>query len=220
MKGLAALISVAVILAMGACRRSPAKVATATPPPAVDYFQEGERNFRSGNYAEAVKAYDAHLRNQTTAENQDLALLRIALVYAVAPDPLRDPARSAATLHRLVSGFPQSSWRPHAEFMLELQGKVNKLQSEVAEKDDHIRRLRTEAKDAHKLDEELRKARTTEEQEQMERMKAEVKERENRIRSLSTEISEMQERLQRLDKELEALKRIDRQRRPSRPTPQ
>ena len=216
MKGLAGLMVVAVILAMGACRKGPAKVAAAPPPP-FDYFQEGERNLRAGNYAEAVKAYETHIRNQPAAENQDLALLRLALVYAVAPDPLRDLERSAATLHRLVSSFPQSSWRPQAEFMLELQTKLNKLQSEVAEKDDHIRRLRTEAETAQKLDEEVRRAQNAEEQEQLVRMRAEAKERENRIRSLTTEIGEMQERLQRLEKELDALKKIDRQSR--RPQP-
>ena len=62
--------------------------------------------------------------------------------------------------------------------MLELQTKLNKLQSEVAEKDDHIRRLRTEAETAQKLDEEVRRAQNAEEQEQMGRMKAEAKERE------------------------------------------
>jgi predicted RNase H-like nuclease (RuvC/YqgF family) len=166
-----------------------------------------------------VKAYETHLRNQPTAENQDLTLLRLATVYAVAPDPMRDLDRSAATLHRLVFSFPQSSWRPQAEFMLELQAKLNKLQSEVKEKDDLIRRLRIEAEAAQKLDEEVRRAQNAEEQEQIGRMKAEVKEREHRIRSLTTEIGEMQERLQRLEKELDALKKIDRQRRPSRPVP-
>lgn len=219
MKGLIGLIVFAVIVVMSACRKDPVRVATATPPPAVDYFQEGERNFRSGNYAEAATAYETHLRNQPAAENQDLALLRLALVYAVAPDPMRDPKRSEDTLHRLVSTFPQSSWRPQAEFMLELQVKLNKLQSDVAEKDDLIRRLRTEVETAHKLDQELRKAQNAEEQEQIGRMKVEAKERENRIRSLTAEIGEMQERLQRLDKELDALKKIDRQRRHSRPQP-
>jgi predicted RNase H-like nuclease (RuvC/YqgF family) len=139
------------------------------------------------------------------------------MVYAVAPDPLRDLERSAATLQRLVSSFPQSSWRLPAEFMLELQAKLNKLQSEVAEKDDHIRRVRTEVETAQKLNEEVRRAQNAEEQEQLVRMRAEAKERENRIRSLTTEIGEMQERLQQVEKELDALKKIDRQRR--RPQP-
>jgi outer membrane protein assembly factor BamD (BamD/ComL family) len=219
MKGLVGLIVVAVILAMGACRRDTARVATVTAPPPVDYFQEGEKNFRTGNYAEAATAYETHLRNQPSAENQDLTLLRLALVYALAPDPMRDLERSEATLHRLVSSFPQSSWRPQAEFMLELQVKLNKLQSEVTEKDDLIRRLRTEAETAQKLDEEARNTQKAEEQEQMLRMKAEAKEREHRIRSLTAEIVDMQERLQRLEKELDALKKIDRQRRHSRPQP-
>ena len=219
MKGLVGLIVVAIILASGACRKGPVRVAT-TPSAPFDYFQEGERNLRAGNYAEAVKAYETHIQNQPAAENQDLALLRLALVYAVAPDPMRDLERSATTLRRLVSSFPQSSWRPQAELMLELQTKLNKLQSEVAEKDDHIRRLRTEAETAQKLGEEVRRAKNADEQEQMGRMKAEAKEQQQRIRSLTTEISEMQERLQRLDKELDALKKIDRQRRPSsRPQP-
>jgi outer membrane protein assembly factor BamD (BamD/ComL family) len=216
MKGLAGLMVAAVILAIGACRKGPVKVA-ATPPPPYDYFQEGERNLHTGNYAEAVKAYETHIRNQPAAENQDLVLLRLALVYAVAPDPLRDLERSAATLQRLVSSFPQSSWRLQAEFVLELQAKLTKLQSEVAEKDDHIRHLRTEAETAQKLDEEIRRAQNAEEQEQLGRMRAEAKEKENRIKSLTTEIGEMQERLQRLEKELDALKKIDRQRR--RPQP-
>ena len=145
--------------------------------------------------------------------------MRLAIVYAVAPDPVRNPERSAASLNRLVSSFPQSTWRPQAELMLELHAKVGKLQSEVGEKDDTIRRLRIEAEAAQKLDEEALRTRKMKGQEQVERMKAEIKERETRIRNLTTEIGEMQERLQRLERELDALKRIDRQRRLPRPAP-
>jgi outer membrane protein assembly factor BamD (BamD/ComL family) len=219
MKGFVELIAVAALLLLGGCRKDPARISTAAPPVAVDYFQEGEKQFRIGNYAEAVKAYDIHLRKQPAAENQDLALLRLAIVYAVAPDPVRNPERSAASLQRLVTSFPQSTWRPQAELMLELRARVGKLQSEVGEKDDVIRRLTTEVEAAHKLDEQARRTRSLEAQAQIEKMKAEIKEREIRIRNLTTEIGEMQERLQRLDRELDALKRIDRQRRLSRPGP-
>src|SRR5262249_31038534 len=152
-------------------------------------------------------------------ENQDLALLRLALVFAVAPDPVRDPKRSLDTLSRLVSSFPQSSWRPQAELMLDLQAKLSRLQSEVSEKDANIQRLKAETEAAHKLDEQARRAQNIEGKELAEKMKAEVKEREHRIRSLTSEIGELHERLQRLDKELDALKKIDRQRRLSRPAP-
>ena len=74
-------------------------------------------------------------------------------------------------------------------------------------------------KAAQKLDEEAHRTRRMKGQEQLERMKGEIKDRETRIRTLTTEIGEMQERLQRLDRELDALKRIDRQRRFSRPAP-
>ena len=219
MKAFLKLIAVAALLVLGACRKDPARISTPAPPVAVDYFQEGEKQFRIGNYAEAEKAYNTHLRNQPAAENQDLTLIRLAIVYAVAPDPVRNPERSAASLNRLVSSFPQSTWRPQAELMLELHAKVSKLQSEVVEKDDTIRRLSIEAEAAQKLDAEAHRTRRIKGQEQLERMKAEIKERETRIRNLTTEIGEMQERLQRLDRELDALKRIDRQRRFSRPAP-
>jgi len=103
--------------------------------------------------------------------------------------------------------------------MLELHASVGKLQSEVAEKDNAIRRLTLEAEAARKLDEEARTNRSIAGREQIEKMRAEIKERETRIRNLTTEIAEMQERLQRLDRELDALKKIDRQRRFSRPAP-
>jgi outer membrane protein assembly factor BamD (BamD/ComL family) len=218
MKRSVELIAVAVLLLLGACRKDPARISTAAPPVTIDYFQEGEKQFRIGNYAEAAKAYDTHLR-KSTAENQDLALLRLAIVYAVAPDPVRDPARSAANLRRLVSSFPQSSWRPQADLMLDHHARVGKLQSEVAEKDDTIRRLTLEAEAGRKLDDEARRNRSIESEEQIEKMRAEIKEREIRIRNLTAEIGEMQERLHRLNRELEALKRIDRQRSLSRPAP-
>ena len=169
MKCFVELIAVAALLMLGACRKDPARISTAAPPAAVDYFKEGEKQFRIGNYAEAEKAYDTHLRSQPAAENQDLTLMRLAIVYAVAPDPVRNSERSAASLNRLVSSFPQSTWRPQAELMLELHAKVGKLQSEVGEKDDTIRRLMIEAEAAQKLDEEALRTRRMKGQEQVER---------------------------------------------------
>ncbi len=183
-------------LALGACHKKP-RVATApaAPPPAptpapppdpkplpplepnappVDYFQQGEEYFESGDYARAVEAYEKFLTGNTVDKNQDRALFHLAISYALPGTPPHDIQKGMTVLKQLVTLFPESPLKPQAQFVLDLQGEIEKLRTDGKEKEERI------------------------------------KDRNERIR-------EQDERIKRLTSELEKLKKIDMERRPSRP---
>jgi outer membrane murein-binding lipoprotein Lpp len=201
------------LLAFGACH---GKLRSTKPRPAVaarplDYFAQGEELLGRGSYTEAIAAYETHLRENPEATNRDLALMRLATAYAAPGSQERDLARSTATLRRLLVLFPNSPWRPHAEYLIELQSRIDQLTSEVTTRNDELARMT----------EELTRIRNTPAAESLpappDKARAELRERDEKIRRLSTEVEALEERVKRLTAELDALKKIDLQRRPARP---
>ena len=166
----------------------PPKLA-APPPPSS--FEIGQNYFAKGDYARAAEAYETYLRQDAPPGNQDQALYRLALTYALVESPIRDMPKALNLLQSLVNQFPSSSFKPQAEFILSLEGELEKLRSDVTNRDERIRELSQEASLVLDLEGEL------------ERLRADVNKRDERIRELS--------------QELESLKRIDMQRRPSPP---
>ena len=202
------------LLAFGSCHAKP-RPAQPRPAPAaaraLDPFARGEELLGRGAYTEAIAAYETHLRENPEAPNRDLTLMRLATAYAAPGSAERDLARSTATLRRLVVLFPNSPWRPQAEYLIELQSRIDGLTSEVAMRNDEIARMK----------EELTRARTTPAAEdppvQPDRSRVELRDRDEKIRRLTTEVEALEERVRKLTAELEALKKIDLQRRPARP---
>ena len=144
-----------------------------------------------GDYARAADAYETYLRQDAPTGNQDRALFRLALIYAVAKSPIRDLPKALNLLEELVNRFPDSSFKPQAEFVLDIERELETLRSNVSNRDERIRELSQEASRVLDLEGEL------------EKLRSDVSRRDERIRELS--------------QELESLKRIDMQRRPSPP---
>ena len=100
-----------------------------TPPP--DYFQQGEVYFEKGYYAEAAESYENYLLKNPEEKNQDRVLFRLAISYALPGYPAHDPQKAMSLLKRLTASFPESPYKPQAQFILELQNDLEKLKSEV-----------------------------------------------------------------------------------------
>ncbi len=135
-----------------------------TPPP--DYFQQGEVYFEKGYYAEAAESYENYLLKNPEEKNQDRVLFRLAISYALPGYPAHDPQKAMSLLKRLTASFPDSPYKPQAQFILELQGDIEKLKSEVRdreerirERDDRIKRLTNELEKLKQIDMERRPSR-------------------------------------------------------------
>ncbi|MBI4459053.1 MAG: outer membrane protein assembly factor BamD, partial [Acidobacteria bacterium] len=114
------------------------------PPPPPNYFDLGEKYFDAGDYAKAAEAYNLYLQNNSAAENQDRALFRLALAYALPASPVRDLPRATETLQGLVQRFPQSPYTPQAEFLLQLQTETDQLRAEVQQREAQLQQLHEE----------------------------------------------------------------------------
>ena len=66
---------------------------------------------------------------------------------------LRQDLRQAEEhLRRLITEFPKSQYRKHAEFILGLLDQIEKLKKEVSEKDELIKQLEEERKKLKEID--------------------------------------------------------------------
>jgi tetratricopeptide (TPR) repeat protein len=185
----AVLLSLALLpLLPGSCQRKfPAPM---TRPPLPNYFDAGEKYFDAGDYANAVQSYELYLQTNPAASHRDLVLFRMALAHAFPASPVQDLSKSLQLLAQLVTQFPQSSYRPQAEFLLSLHAELDTLRAGVAEREQDIQKLSKE------LDE---------------RDRSEQVDRE----ALRSDVTKKEERIKQLSEELEKLKQIDMQRRPS-----
>jgi outer membrane protein assembly factor BamD (BamD/ComL family) len=139
-------------LAFAACNRN-ARVAApgaAAPPPRP--LEEAEKLFAGGSYREAAVAYEKYLKENPGGPGGDLALLRLAVTHALPDSPVRNPSLSAAALERLIALYPQSPWRRHAQYLLELEAAARRSSQEIAARDAQVSRLRAELEALKKID--------------------------------------------------------------------
>ena len=115
-------------------------------------------------------------------------LFRLGLAYGLPTSPVHDAPQAIRVLQQLVSRFPQSPYTPQGKVILTLQEEVQKLNDNIVRGEE---RLKVQDSDVGQL------------RKKVEKFRADVREREARIRQLN--------------RELEQLKKIDMERRPSRP---
>jgi outer membrane protein assembly factor BamD (BamD/ComL family) len=122
----------------------------------------GELYFRSGNYSKAIGEYEAFFRNSPTAKGGDLALFHLGLSQALSTDSDRNFHRAEAAFKRLISEFPDSIYKNQAEFILGLQAQIDRLSSDLSERDDRIRKLSKELQVLKDIDLQRRPSRPNE----------------------------------------------------------
>ncbi len=143
------------LLFCGACAR---RVRLPRPPPPPDYFQIAEQYFDSGDYANAVRAYNTFLQQNAAAPNRDRVLFRMALAYSFPESPIRSTPRATQLLQQ-ISRLPDSRYKAEARLLLRLQEGADKLRADVTKKDERIRELTEELEKLKKIDMERRPSR-------------------------------------------------------------
>jgi hypothetical protein len=209
----ASLILIGLLLA--GCHRPPPKVAVpaAKPPaaaPAPSLFQIGDNHFEAGKYHDAALAYEGYLRENPDGKDCDTALFRLALSYGLDQEAPEGYSKAQKQLILLVTQFPRSEYKPQAQYMLALQGDIERLKVDLRERQSQVPdRIEPPAEKAAPVEE------TDKAQRQKER--ALIRQKDKVIQDQEKEIQEQDELIRKLNEELERMKQIDLQRRPSRP---
>jgi TolA-binding protein len=116
-----------------------------------ELFLEAERNFAGGNYRRAAQAFERFLNTFPKTADRDQALFHLAFSLALSGDD-RDLLQTEAALRRLISEFPKSPYRRQAEWILELNTRSVRLQSDVKARDERIRQLSDELRKLKAID--------------------------------------------------------------------
>jgi len=107
-------------------------------------FEVGEINFRAGNYRQAARSFEDFLKANPESATRDQALFHLGLSRCLAGDSGRDLRQAEAAFKRLIVEFPNSQYRNQAELILGLQAQIDKLKSDVKDRDDKIKQLSEE----------------------------------------------------------------------------
>ena len=128
----------------------------AAEPPKI--FVEAEQNFAARNYRQASQAFEKFLNTFPKAAERDQALLHFGVSLALSGND-QDLLQTEAALRRLIAEFPKSPYRPQAELVLDMKTQIERLQSEVKERDERIRLLSGELSKIKSIDLERRPSR-------------------------------------------------------------
>jgi outer membrane protein assembly factor BamD (BamD/ComL family) len=115
----------------------------AAADPALLSFEAAEDSFEKGDYASAIRSYEAYLL-ANTPEHQDRAYFRLGLSYGFAPDKPQNLRQARSHLQRLVAQFPRSPYRASADLVLLLLTEIDKLNGRVNEQQSRIATLMEE----------------------------------------------------------------------------
>ncbi len=122
----------------------------------------GVMNFRLGKYPQAAKALDEFVSGNPQSKDRDQALFFLGLSRALANDSSRDLRQAEAAFKRLIAEYPTSPYKTQVEFILNLQGQIDKLRSDVKERDDKIKKLSEELQVLKEIDLQRRPSRPPE----------------------------------------------------------
>jgi tetratricopeptide (TPR) repeat protein len=125
-------------------------------------FDLGETNFQSGRYRQATKSFEDFLRVNPQSKDRDQALFHLGLSLALATDSSRDLRQAEAAFRRLIKEFPNSPYKNQAEFILGLQTQIDRLRTDVRERDEKIKKLSEELQKLKEIDMQRRPSRPRE----------------------------------------------------------
>ena len=171
----------------------------------VSFETRADRAYRDGDLEEAALAYHEVLTRSVGSPREAHALYRMALIHSRPDSRLRDDARAAELLRRILQDHPESRYAPQAALILDLQAQASQLREMSDELADSIRSLRGDAAAA-----------MASLQEEMGRVQGEAQAKQQRIAQLERQLASLRDQLgtfneevARLEEELRRLKEID-----------
>ncbi|MHC4816232.1 MAG: tetratricopeptide repeat protein [Planctomycetota bacterium] len=171
----------------------------------VSFETRADRAYRAGDLEEAARVYEQVLDRSAGGNREAHALYRLALIHSRPDSLLRDDAKAADLLHRVLQNHPDSRYAPQATLILDLQRQTTRLREMSNDLAKHIRELRDEANQA-----------VTALQEEMGRVQGEAAVKQQRIAQLERQLTGLRnqlsifnEEVEQLEEELRRLKEID-----------
>jgi hypothetical protein len=134
----------------------PAPAPPVEPVPDPSPLEAADLDFDTGNYAQAVRAYEDYVKDFRFGNERDHALFRLGLIFA-SPGPERDWNRAAIYMKQLAEEHPFSPLKPSAAVILSLYTEVTQLRTDSLHRDVRIKQLTTELEKLKKIDAERRK---------------------------------------------------------------
>ena len=90
----------------------------------------GERLFIAGNLARAAEAFEQSLAGAPSPREHEMSLYYLTLIYAT-PGATYDRMRSRVMLDQLLGSFPRTQYRSHVLGLRLLEDEVAKLESAI-----------------------------------------------------------------------------------------
>lgn len=108
--------------------------------------------FGLGEYPEAIREYEAYMRNNPDAESLDRILFNVGLAHALASGSARNLSAAKISLNRLIREFPGSQYRGEAALILDLIAQVERLDRNMRARNAQIKRLEDELQRLKEID--------------------------------------------------------------------
>lgn len=174
-------------------------------------LEQAETIFRSGDYAEAARLFEACLQSDLPPESRDKALFQLALAHLFPDSPIYDPQVACNLLTQIAEQVPEGPLKPSAQIILASQGELQDLRSKIQEIGKEVETWRTHAA---RLQEELQglivQLETQSNESQL--LQSHLKVRQTRIEALLRDLEKetlqrtaLQARLEKLQQEMENL---------------
>ena len=112
----------------------------------------GEKSFQTGKYRQAIQSFESYLSANPKSEKRDEALFYIGLSRLLAGNSTRDIRLAEVVFKRLTAEFPGNPYSNQAEYILRLQGQIERLRADVKERDDKIKQLSDELQKLKEID--------------------------------------------------------------------
>ena len=110
------------------------------PVPVRSSFQLAEAHYLAGDYANAIPAYESHLRSADQA-NRETALFHLALSYALAGESVQDLSRAQALLTQLIKEYPSGETAHEARLLSRDLALMREFQTMRVEEQQRLEQL-------------------------------------------------------------------------------
>jgi hypothetical protein len=125
---------------------------TAPPLPGEVEQEEADRAFTTGNYDEAILAYESSLLLAPSGERRDEALFRLGICYVLRNSSNSDWQRARTTLQQLINDYPNSSLKPPALVILNLRTRADELSGNIKAREQAMKQLSMELEKLKQID--------------------------------------------------------------------
>jgi len=131
-------------------------------PEPLSRLEAGEILIRQGKYPQAIQVYKNYLDKNPQSESRDRALFYLGLSYVLSSGADQNLTGAKTSLNKISKEFPESEYRSPAELILSYMTQLEKLNSNLNDRDSKIEKLQEELNRLKEIDLKRRPSRPTE----------------------------------------------------------